>query len=269
MSHDHDNDDSILCFSRDNRRAARKFRCSDSLRANHERRRDTPDGVFWFSDSRILKEQLQLHQRAATSFISTLPEHVDNSEFANAVPYSIGRHRRWELLDSFAHNDDVTIHESDRRYEMPAQEGSIFHAAAKRERERKVAEHERKLKRKATIEVKGRKGQQTLQLRRPGKRGINFDRQQFNEFIARRRSIFSTSLHLFVFRPAQSIRQRRIAINFAPRSNDVRREQVNSVRRCHERSVLANDARNSFDLRPSEKPLHEGRFERSSKSVRV
>lgn len=172
MSHHHENEnnenDSTICF-RDTRRSNRKFQTSDSLRSNFERRRDTKDGVFWFSDTKKIKQQLQLHQSQATSFDRVLPENRNTSEFANAVPYSIGRHRRWELLDAMNDDRQVTVHASDRHYELPSNEGSIFQALATREKRLKAEQHERKLKRKARlvkqnnngstiIEVKSRKG---------------------------------------------------------------------------------------------------------------
>lgn len=159
-----DDDDQQLNLDADEFRDSRKT-SKKTMRSNFLRHKQLRDGVFWISEVKVLRQvsgrsfgsvsQLSQrfrnrtgtnidrpidqgilqHQYQGSSFQRLEPEARNASEFENAVLYSIGKAKRWELLagdaNHFAGNADMRLMLSDEGIVPVHQEVSHFKGAVR------------------------------------------------------------------------------------------------------------------------------------------
>lgn len=86
----------------DTRRSAKKHRTGSTLRRSAHRVRG--EGSFWFSDTQRIAARVRQRQ-SPTSYnspVDDLPENHNRGAFVNGLEYSLGKHRRWELIAELA-----------------------------------------------------------------------------------------------------------------------------------------------------------------------
>jgi len=116
------------CFYGDRRAAAKKYgKSGQTFRKNVHRRKDFSDGTFWFSDTVLIRMRQRNHNaNAPCSFEeNVLPENRNRSKFANAVEYSIRKHKRWEWIEELQKKDEMIVHVDSRRKVHPLYEKRI------------------------------------------------------------------------------------------------------------------------------------------------
>jgi len=236
------------------------------LKANIDRRR-VGDGCFWISNSSVLERDLAVHQGRASSFQTMEPEQRDPHAYANAVPYSIGRARRWEQIDEFMSDDTLAVHVSSEgivprgveahQYTLRARQDHDI-GSGKRSKQRR---RQKERKRQQREVVRTRKGASMLSARR--RRRI-VAAEQAGVVDHARLNDNRKALHVFVFRPSRLFSAPSLPVKFASWRHVRYRghhEGIASSRRCAERSRMANVARFA-DFRPNEKPTLEKRLQR-------